>query len=135
MLQNGLYEQIISRGLEKEISDSDQLVQTAAIDTEEAAKVLSKYIAEVMERQLLQLKDNGGNLNDQIGLANRVIEAISHSDAGEDKSVSVAERAEQLLAVLDCQNNIQAINGKAELVRPVTSIAQTSLFTGAVHEP
>ena len=42
MLQNGLYEQIISRGLEKELSDSDQLVQTAAIDTEEAAKVLKK---------------------------------------------------------------------------------------------
>ena len=45
------------------------------------------------------------------------------------------ERAEQLLALLDKQNSIYAVNSKAEIVRPETSIAQSSLFTGAVHEP
>ncbi len=135
MLQNGLYEQIISNGLEKDISVSNKLVQTAAIDDAEAAKVLSKYIAEVTEQQLTQLKDRGGDLKDQIQLVNRVIQTLSWDEAEEDETASVAERAEQLLAVLDRQNTIQTVNEKAELIRPETSIAQTSLFTGAVHEP
>ena len=135
MLQNGLYEQIISKGLEKDISVSNKLVQTAAIDDAEAAKVLSKYIAEVTEQQLTQLKDRGGDLKDQIQLVNRVIQTLSWDEAEEDETASVAERAEQLLAVLDRQNTIQTVNEKAELIRPETSIAQTSLFTGAVHEP
>ena len=79
MLQNGLYEQVISKGLEKDISESDKLVQTAGIDGEEAAKVLSKYIAEVTEQQLAQLKDKGGDLQAQVQLVNRVIQALSQS--------------------------------------------------------
>lgn len=49
--------------------------------------------------------------------------------------MSVAERAEQLLALFDKKNNIFALNEKAEITRPETSIAQSSLFTGAIHEP
>ena len=135
MLQNGLYEQVINKALDKDLSETEQLIQTASIDAAEAAKVLSKYIAELTEQQLLQLKDNGGDLKDQIQLANRVIRTLSEAESGEDGPVSVAERAEQLLAVSDRQNNVQAVSGKAELIRPETSIAQTSLFTGAVHEP
>ena len=135
MLQNGLYEQVINKALDKDLSETEQLIQTASIDAAEAAKVLSKYIAELTEQQLLQLKDNGGDLKDQIQLANRMIRTLSEAESGEDGPVSVAERAEQLLAVSDRQNNVQAVSGKAELIRPETSIAQTSLFTGAVHEP
>lgn len=147
MLLNGLYEQIISKGLEEELSGSDQIVQTALIDTAEAAKVLSKYIAEVTEQYLQQLQDKGGNLQDQIELTNRIIQTIVQrkpeeespesvaGQTGQENPESVAERAEQLLAVMERKNQIQAVNKKAELVRPETSIAQTSLFTGAVHEP
>ena len=39
------------------------------------------------------------------------------------------------MALLDKTNSIYGINERAEIVRPVTSIAQSSLFTGAVHEP
>ena len=45
MLHNGLYEQIINKALEKELSATDKLSQTASIDTAEAAKVLAKYVA------------------------------------------------------------------------------------------
>jgi len=135
MLHKGLYEQVISKGLENELSQSDQLAQTASIDKAEAAKVLSKYIAQIAEQHLQQMQDTGGDLKDQIALTNRIIQTLSDEKNQADVTESVAERGEQLLAVLEKKNSIQALQEKAEMVRPETSIAQTSLFTGAVHEP
>ena len=45
MLHNGLYEQIINKGLDTELSVTDKLSQTAPIDSAEASKVLAKYVA------------------------------------------------------------------------------------------
>ena len=131
MLHDGLYEQVINRGLDSELANADKLSQTAPIDTAEASKVLAKYVAEVVERGLDNLRDNGGDLNAQVALANQI---ITTKEADFD-SLSVAERAEQLLALFDRQNSIWALDEKAQVVRPETSIAQSSLFTGAVHEP
>ena len=136
MLKTGLYEQIITKELEEELQHTDKLSQTAPIDEEEAAKVLSKYIAQIAEQGLAQLKDNGGKLQDQIALANRMIRTMLPEGKEEEEDPdSVAERAEQLLALIDQKNSIQAVNEKAAIVRPKTSIAQSSLFTGAHLEP
>ena len=136
MLHDGLYEQVINKGLEAELSASDKLSQTAPIDSEEASKILSKYVAEIVEKGLENVKDNGGDLSSQVELVNRIVSTItSETHEPEFDSQSVAQRAEQLLALMDKQNNILAVNEKAEIVRPETSIAMSSLFTGAVHEP
>ena len=68
MLHDGLYEQIINKALDTELSATDKLNQTAPIDTAEASKVLAKYVAEVVERGLDNLRDNGGDLNAQVAL-------------------------------------------------------------------
>ena len=52
MLHNGLYEQIINKGLDTELSVTDKLSQTAPIDRAEASKVLAKYVAEIVEKGL-----------------------------------------------------------------------------------
>lgn len=136
MLQPGLYEQVINTALDQELAQTDKLSQTAPIDPAEAAKVLAKYVAEVVERGLDNVKDSGGDLGSQVGLVNRIVTAITDQlGVSGFESLSVAERAEQLLALLDRQNNVLAVNEKAEIVRPETSIARSSLFTGAVHEP
>ena len=136
MLHDGLYEQVINKGLDSELASADKLSQTAPIDTAEASKVLAKYVAGVVERGLDNLRDNGGDLNDQVALANQIITTIQAETKDADfNSLSVAERAEQLLALFDRQNSIWAVDEKAQVVRPETSIAQSSLFTGAVHEP
>lgn len=57
MLHNGLYEQIINKGLDAELSVTDKLSQTAPIDSAEASKVLSKYVAEIVEKGLNNVKD------------------------------------------------------------------------------
>ena len=136
MLHDGLYEQVINKGLDTELSTSDKLCQTAPIDTAEASKVLAKYVAEVVERGLDNLKDNGGDLSAQVALTNQIIHTIiTETKEADFDALSVAERAEQLLALFERQNSIWAIDEKAEVIRPETSIAQSSLFTGAVHEP
>ena len=136
MLHDGLYEQIINKALDTELATTDKLSQTASIDTAEASKVLAKYVAEVVERGLDNLRDNGGDLHAQVALANQIITTIQAETKEADfDALSVAERAEQLLALFDKQNSIWAVDEKAKVVRPETSLAQSSLFTGAVHEP
>ena len=136
MLKDGLYEQIISKSLDAELSTTDKLSKTAPIDSAEASKVLAKYIAEVVEKGLDNLADNGGDVNAQVALANRIISTImTETKEREFDELSVAQRAEQLLALFDKRNSILALDEKAEIIRPETSIAQSSLFTGAIHEP
>ena len=136
MLKDGLYEQIINKGLETELSSTDKLSDTAPIDSAEASRVLAKYIAEVVEKGLDNVADNGGDVNSQVALANRIISTIiNETKENELDEMTVAERAEQLLALFDKKNSILAIDEKAAIIRPETSIAQSSLFTGAIHEP
>lgn len=131
MLHNGLYEQIINKGLDAELSVTDKLSQTAPIDSAEASKVLSKYVAEIVEKGLNNVKDNGGNLTSQVELVNRIVSTImAETKEADFDTLSVAERAEQLLALFDKKNNVLALDERAEIIRPETSIAQSSLFTG-----
>ena len=62
MLHDGLYEQIINKGLETELYTTDKLSTTVPIDSAEASKVLAKYIAEVVEKGLDNVADNGGKV-------------------------------------------------------------------------
>lgn len=137
MLPTGLYEQIISRTLGKELdAEVDKLSQTAPIDEAEASKVLSKYIAGIIEKGLDNVRDNGGDLFSQVELANRIVSTITDATKERDfDGMSVDERAQQLLALFDKKNSVLALDEKTEIVRPETSIAQSSLFTGAIHEP
>lgn len=137
MLKNGLYEEVINKGLGEELDGSqDKLIKSAPIDKAEAAKILSKYITQVVERGLDNIVDNGGDIQSQIELANKIVLTIKAETRESDfESLSVDKRAEQLLALFDKTNSIYGLNEKAEIVRPITSIAQSSLFTGAVHEP
>ena len=136
MLKDGLYEQIINKSLDAELANTGKLSKTAPIDSAEASKVLAKYIAEVVEKGLENLVDNGGDINAQVELANRIITTIvSETNEKEFDEMSVAKRAEQLLALFDKKNSVLSLNEKAEIVRPETSIAQSSLFTGAIKEP
>ena len=136
MLKDGLYEQIINKSLDAELATTDKLSTTAPIDSAEASKVLAKYIAEVVEKGLDNVVDNGGDVSSQVALVNRIISTIINEtkENGFDE-MSVAERAEQLLVLFDKKNSILALDEKAQIIRPETSIAQSSLFTGAIHEP
>ena len=137
MLKDGLYEQIINNKLETELAEcTDKLSTTASIDKAEASKVLSKYLTEVVEKGLDNIIDNGGDISSQVELVNKIVSVIKDETRESDFSeMSVAERAEQLLSLFDKKNSLLALNENTNIVRPETSIAQSSLFTGAIHEP
>lgn len=137
MLKPGLYEQVINKELGREIDQAtDQIKSVAPIDKAEASKVLAKYLTEIIEKGLENVKDKDGNIDKQINLANKIVQIINAETQENDfEGLTVDQRAQQLLAILNRQNTIYAVNENAEVVRPKTSIAQSSLFTGAVHEP
>ena len=138
MLQPGLYEQVINNALSSELSEIPEARKsTAPIDTAEASKVLAQYLTDVVQKGLENVQDNGGGLEAQIQLANQIVNTIQNTTQEADfASLGVDQRAEQLLALLR-DNDPRLVTGKSakELERPETSIAQSSLFTGAIHEP
>lgn len=137
MLKDGLYEQVINNKLDTELAEcTDKFSTTASIDKAEASKVLSKYLTEVVEKGLDNIIDNGGDISSQVELVNKIVSVIKDETRESDFSeMSVAERAEQLLSLFDKKNSLLALNENADIVRPETSISQSSLFTGAIHEP
>ena len=138
MLPPGLYEQVINSTLHRELSAIPEARKSVApIDRAEASKILSQYLSEVVQKGLDNVLDNGGDLSAQVELTNRIVALIQNATQEADfAALNVEARAEQLLALLREQDPRLAV-GKtaADLSRPETSIAQSSLFTGAIHEP
>ena len=136
-MEIGLYEELISKKLNKALAElTDNFnVEKEQIDSEEAAGILSKYVKKVVEQSLNNISESDDSLAKQIELVNKIIGAINENTSeGIADDLEIAED-KQLLSVTDKTNTIQAINDKVKVIRPVTSIAQSSLFTGAMHEP
>lgn len=137
MLKSGLYEQVINKKIDEELrSLEDKFSQTASIDKAEGSKILTNYISEIIQKGFDNVSDNGGDVEAQIELANKIVTTIINETREADfDTLKISERAEQLLALLDKKNSVLSLNEKAKITRPETSIAQSSLFTGAIHEP
>ena len=138
MLSPGLYEQIINQALNSELSEIPEACKSIApIDRAEASKVLAQYLADVVQKGIENLLDNGGDISTQIGLANQIVTLIQNTTQEADfAALHVDQRAEQLLALLRQQDpRLTAGKTAANLERPETSIARSSLFTGAIKEP
>lgn len=136
MLHDGLYEQVMNRKLEDELSKTDKISELTDIDAAEASKILAKYVSEVVQKGLENVADNGGDVFAQVELINRIIKTVVDGTHETDFiEMSVSERAKELLSLFDPKNSILALDPKAKVVRPETSIAESSLFTGAVREP
>jgi len=135
MLKKGIYEQVINKLIGQQLDSEALYIEKEKIDEEEAAKILSRYMSEVIRKSLGYIKDKDG-LAGQIELCNNLISTTAEV-TGNDvlRDMSVEKRAELLLALLDKQNTIYGVDKTAKAPRPVTSIAQSSLFTGAAREP
>jgi len=136
MVKPGIYEQVINKDLAIAISNKpDYLPFTAEIDSAEAPKVLSNYLATVLEKGLLSINSEDG-LGEHVCLINEIVNIIARATGDKQfEGLSVDARAEQLLALIDKKNSLLSIEEKFIAPRPVTSISMSSLFTGAEKEP
>ena len=103
MLHPGLYEQVINSALNSELSTIPEARKgIAPIDKAEASKVLAQYLADVVQKALDNVIDNGGDVSAQIALTNQIVDLIQTTTKEDDfASMSVDQRAEQLLALTD----------------------------------
>ena len=138
MLHPGLYEQVINNALTGELAEIPEARKSVApIDKAEASKVLAQYLADVVQKGLDNVLDNGGDISAQIELTNQIVTLIQNTTKEADfAALGVDRQAEQLLALLrETDPRLAVGKTAADIERPETSIAQSSLFTGAVHEP
>lgn len=138
-LKDGLYEQVINEIISNKINNlSDKkYIDKTKIDEAESSSVLAQYMYKVMQKSLNYVQENKGDditkLKKQIDICNKIIEVIEK----ETKEESVAEfticdDAEMLLSIVDKMNKVDHLK---DVVRPITPLSQSSLFTGTKNEP
>ena len=141
MLKPGLYEQLVNNDIKNELEDyPESCKKLAQVDEAEAAGIISKYVAEIVKKQLNIIAEKGGSdsILKQIELANKVIESANSEEPGVLLSIgdTVEENGMQLLSLMDKTDKRIILDKKAsDIERPQTSLAQSSLFTGAPNEP
>lgn len=141
MLKQGIYEEIITKKLQEELTDSnlDFDIGRSSLDVEEARKVLSSYISSVTRKALKAVRDEEKNdqlaLLKQIETCNEIISILSQRlDHQEFEQLKIAEEGEVLTHIYSKMNSIRSI-GNQEVIRPITPISESSLFTGSSYEP
>jgi len=135
-MKPGLYEQIINGQLNSELElIPEECKHLEKVDSAEASRVLSTYVAELLKRKMDDIYENSGDdaLSNQIEYINKVIEMV---DAESKNQLMIDSAGDQLLSVLN-ENDERLLLGKKakDINRPETSMAYSSLFTGAVREP
>ena len=137
MLKDGLYEQLVNNSLQEEINSADRDkvdIRTSSFAEENAPEILSRYVANVLKRHLTQLgeseKDNP--VLQQLKATNRILTTLQ-AECGE--LLPFKNKDLQLDAVFHKENSILSIDPKASIIRPETSLVNSSLFTGADKEP
>ena len=138
-MQSGIYEKVINRALNDALKALDAArIDKAPFDEAEASDILSQYMAQLLKDELKLIEEKKGKKEDtkaaQIALVNRVVAALGETEQIE--SLSITPEGETLLTVLKDKDPLLASGKKAsDQIRPETSLALSSLFTGSAHEP
>ncbi len=135
-MKPGIYEQIINKEMNIELEKiPTDCKHQEKVDSAEASKVLSTYVAELLQRKMDSIYESSGDkaLSKQIDYINKVISVIN----GDSKDKNMIELSgEQLLSIMSDKDERLLLGRKAiDIIRPETSMAFSSLFTGAVREP
>ena len=141
-MKQGLYEQVINKEILEEINSLDKenfIIDKEKIDKEEAKVILSQYIEKVIRKSLNYIRDkekeDSEKLIKQIEACNDIINILSKvSDEDDIKKYEIDKNGEILNSLYEKINNSRALTNK-KAVRPLTSLSQSSLFTGSTQEP
>ena len=135
----GFYENVINTLIDEEIhklkNHKEYYIDKKQIDEEEGSSILSKYMSIVINKSLNRISGKD-KLNKQIEICNQIIKLlVDELELHDFNEFIISENAELLLAVLNSIDNSLIEKNKNNRIRPITSIAMNSLFTGAKNEP
>lgn len=142
MVREGLYEEIINQKLKKQLAHLDLSayeIGKEAIDAEEAKKMLASYISNVTRKALSFIRDDVPDdkvaLFEQVDACNDIIHVLSQKlNNDEFAALKIAEEAEVLTSIYSRFNSVRGVK-KDKVIRPITPLSQSSLFTGSKYEP
>jgi HKD family nuclease len=136
-LSKGIYESVINKNITDDMNalGNSSYFHTKGIDKEESSSVLSGYMSTVIKKTLSRITGED-KLNVQVNLCNKIIKMLMEEfDIGDFDEFIISEDAKLLLAMLDKMDTPLIDDYTNKKVRPITSIAANSLFTGAQNEP
>ena len=134
MLKPGLYEQVLSKAISKDMDPSKQHYVCKEMDKTESPLILSKYLSEIIEKGMSYFPKE--DAEKRLDLANKIVSIITEVTGDKDfDDLQVAQQSEQLFSVANILNNVGTIKKQISVIRPETSLVSSSLFTGAGHEP
>jgi superfamily II DNA or RNA helicase len=126
-LPHGLYEQLINTHLEEKLRQQGITISKDALKNFDSSVLLAQYLGPVLKKSLGFLEDSDGSASEQIACCNDIIRLLA-TITNEDclSQCTIPDEGEILLSVGD---------DKRSSPRPVTPLAQSSLFTGSALEP
>ena len=138
MLKTGIYEQLITALIKNQLDSvsNDNIIQKTTIGEDEIPRILTLYLSELIRDSLENERVAGKGINGQIGMASKILKVI---EKGKEYAPYIhsdhEKRMEKLMAIIDKKENHNIRNNTIKIERPITSISQSSLFTGAPKEP
>jgi superfamily II DNA or RNA helicase len=128
-IKKGLYESVINRALGSGLAEARSKldVSTEKIDGVQGRRIFAAYLSQVLELGLSYFRSSSQEVERQIELVNRIISQLAN-DVKDDEFYDYLVLESELLRSITEQ-------GQPGYQAPQTSIAVSSLFTGARSEP
>lgn len=127
MLEKGLYEKLINYCLRNEINeDNDIKSLEECLDNEQFSRIISEYIGQKVKYVLNNMEDK--SIQSRLEFINQLLDNI---DNGIENNCDKIELPPKILLSLYPKNIINKNND----LRPDTSLAYSSLFTGSTADP
>ncbi|MGW3459293.1 DUF3427 domain-containing protein [Streptomyces olivaceoviridis] len=123
----GIYEQLITDAVQAQVQGLEGAGWKAIdveVSAESAPHVLARYVGEAVGRKLSQVPQE-----QQVSLANRVLQALGSVPSEDDVTSAIAEGPRQLLALAK-----QEAPG-VYAMRPLTPLSETALITNSPDDP
>ncbi len=134
-LQEGLYEQLITKIITRKIEDLDQdayFIRSVVLDKAEASRYLSQYLADTLTYALNSIKGDDDILQ-KIELSNKVIQVLIQELPDLSLTENLVENEGKLLQAVIKKLDFAYpdVVGRIRQIMPYTRLSQSELFTGS----
>lgn len=131
----GLYEELITKLISSKLDELDKTIfyiKKSAIDKNEASRILSTYLAEVI-RFALNLISGEKAIENQIEISNKIILFLKHELKNDDFSDDLIETEAKILSAIFSKVDARFSDLEKHLkeITPYTRLTQSELFTGS----